>query len=45
MESGTRDFMAATKVSTFGRSLGKKDEILGRIFDARNFKILDAGVG
>jgi hypothetical protein len=45
MESGARDFMASTKISTFGRSLGKKDEILGRIFDAWNYKILDAGIG
>jgi hypothetical protein len=45
MESGTGHFMASTKISTFGRSLGKKDEVLGRIFDAWDLKILDTGVG
>ena len=37
--------MASTKISEAGRSLGKKDEILGRIFDTWDFKILDERVG
>ena len=36
--------MAATKISALGHSMGKKDEILGRIPDTWDFKILDAGV-
>ena len=41
MESGTRDIVASTEIPTVSRSLGKKNEILGRIFDTWDFKILD----
>lgn len=36
--------MAAEKISTIGRTLGKKDEILGRFSRARNFALLDTRV-
>jgi hypothetical protein len=41
MESGTRDSLAAEKISEAGGSLGETYEILGRIFDTGNFTILD----
>lgn len=40
MESGTRDSLAAEKISEAGSSLGEAYEILGRVFDAGNYTIL-----
>jgi hypothetical protein len=40
MESGARNSLVAEKISTVGCSMGKADEILGRIFDVGAFTIL-----
>jgi hypothetical protein len=40
MESGTRDSLAAKKISETNSALGKANEVLGRFFDAGNFTIL-----
>ena len=42
MESGSEGLHGCNENIAFGRLLGKEDEILGRIFDSWNFKILDA---
>ncbi len=45
MESRTRHFLAAKKISKVGSSMGKKDEILGRLFETWHFALLGTGTG
>ena len=45
MESRKRYFLAAKKISEVGSSVGKKDEILGRLFGTWHFALLDTRTG
>jgi hypothetical protein len=45
MESGARYFLVAEKIQKIGCSMGKKDEILGRLSRAWHSVLLDTGVG
>lgn len=45
MESRARHFLAAKKIPKVGSSLGKKDEILGRLFGTWHFALLDTRTG
>jgi hypothetical protein len=39
MESRTRHFLAAKKIPKIGSAMGKKDEILGRLFGTGHFAL------
>lgn len=45
MESRARHFLAAKKIPEIGSSMGKKDEILGRLFRAWHIALLDTRTG
>ena len=45
MESRKRYFLATKKISEVGSSMGKKDEILGGLFGAWHFALLDTRTG
>lgn len=45
MESRTRHFLATKKISEVGSSMGKKDEILGRLFGTWHFALLGTRTG
>lgn len=45
MESRARHFLAAKKIPKVGSSMGKKDEILGRLFGTWHFALLDTRAG
>ena len=45
MESRARHFLAAKKISEVGSSMGKKDEILGRLFGTWHFALLGTRTG
>lgn len=45
MESRERHFLAAKKIPKASSSMGKKDEILGRLFETWHFALLDTRTG
>lgn len=45
MESGTRYFLAAKKIPKVSSSMGKKDEVLGRLSGAWHFAVLGKRTG
>lgn len=45
MESRARHFLATEKIQKIGCSMGKKNEILGRLSGAWDFALLDTGMG
>ena len=45
MESGARHFLVAKKIPEVGSSMGKEDEILGRLFRTWHFALLDTRSG
>ena len=45
MESRAGYFLATKKISEIGSSMGKKDEILGRLFGTWYFALLGTRIG
>ena len=45
MESRARHFLAAKKISEVGSLMGKKDKILGRLFETWHFALLGTRTG